>query len=172
VEPSRVWDANAQDASLSTLFEELYTRHYRDVFRYCLVLTRDRNDAEDIAAEAFVRAWGAWRRGREPSGQPLTWLLVIARHLATDRWRRLGRSLGLRAPAAPAASEHEVEALMWLEAVTRILTSRQREAIALRYHRDLTDAEIGQVMGLSESGVRSLVARALAVLRNHPEVLR
>lgn len=172
VEPSRVWDANARDADAAVLFEDLYARHYRDVFRYCLVLTRHREDAEDVAAETFARAWHAWQRGREPYGKPLTWLLVIARRIATDRWRRLARSLGPRPAVSAPAGSAEVEALLWLESVTRALTSRQREAIALRYHRDLTDTEIGLVMGLSESGVRSLVSRALAALREHPEVLR
>ena len=41
----------------------------------------------------------------------------------------------------------------------------------LRYQRDLTDADIAVVMGLTESGVRSLAARALAALRAHPELL-
>jgi DNA-directed RNA polymerase specialized sigma24 family protein len=52
-----------------------------------------------------------------------------------------------------------------------VLTARQREVLVLRYQRDLTDADIGSVMRLSESGVRSLVARALAILRSHPELL-
>ena len=41
----------------------------------------------------------------------------------------------------------------------------------LRYQRDLSDADIGLVMNLSESGVRSLVTRALESLRAHPELL-
>jgi DNA-directed RNA polymerase specialized sigma24 family protein len=43
--------------------------------------------------------------------------------------------------------------------------------LLLRYRRDLTDDEIGGVMGLSASGVRSLAARALDTLHNHPELL-
>lgn len=66
--------------------------------------------------------------------------------------------------------EPNFEALAWLDTLAHVLPSRQREALVLRYQGDLTDAEIGLVMGLSESGVRSLVARGIATLRNHPEV--
>jgi DNA-directed RNA polymerase specialized sigma24 family protein len=43
--------------------------------------------------------------------------------------------------------------------------------LVLRYQRDLTDADIASVLGMSESGVRSLVARAVEALRAHPELL-
>lgn len=74
-------------------------------------------------------------------------------------------------PTAPSDTAH-LEAMLWLESVAKILPPRQREVIALRYQRQLTDADIGVVMGLSESGVRSLVARAIETLRKHPEVWR
>jgi RNA polymerase sigma factor (sigma-70 family) len=61
---------------------------------------------------------------------------------------------------------------MWLDRLAAALPERQREVVFLRYRRDMSDAEIGEVMGLSESGVRSLAARAIAALRNHPEIGR
>ncbi len=60
---------------------------------------------------------------------------------------------------------------MWFEALAGVLSDRQREVLLLRYQSDLTDADIAMIMGLSQSGVRSLVARALATLRSHPELL-
>jgi RNA polymerase sigma factor (sigma-70 family) len=154
------------------LFEELYERHYADVFRYALVLTNSRDEAEEVAAETFARAWRAWSQGREPDGSPLPWLLVIARNVAIDWWRRLSRATARLLPRGGQDGHAEVESLLWLEALVRVLPPRQREVIVLRYYRDLADAEIGRVMGLSESGVRSLVARAMATLRRHPEVWR
>ena len=41
--------------------------------------------------------------------------------------------------------------------------------VFLRYQRDLSDEEIGEILGLSASGVRTLVSRALAALRQHPD---
>jgi RNA polymerase sigma-70 factor (ECF subfamily) len=153
-------------------FEELFERHYPDVFRYALVLTNSRDDAEDVAAETFARAWRAFRQHREPAGPPLPWLFTIARNIATDWWRRLSRRATNLLPHYDGDSGDRVESLLWLESLVRALPPRQREVIALRYHRDLSDREIGRVMGLSESGVRSLVARAIQTLRQHPEVWR
>jgi RNA polymerase sigma factor (sigma-70 family) len=156
----------------AVLFEELFNRHYPDVFRYALVLTNSREDAEDVAAETFARAWKAFAARREPQGPPLPWLFTIARNIATDWWRRLSRRATQLLPRQDGDSSDRVESLLWLESLARALPPRQREVIALRYHRDLSDREIGRVMGLSESGVRSLVARAIQTLRRHPEVWR
>jgi RNA polymerase sigma-70 factor (ECF subfamily) len=157
---------------VSVLFEEVYERHLGDVFRYALVLTRDRDEADDVVAETFARAFRAWRNGAEPDGAPLAWLLTVARNIAMDGWRRARRVLSRPAESTAPSDTARLEAVLWLESVSAILPARQREVIALRYHRELTDADIGAVMGLSESGVRSLVARAIETLRKHPEVWR
>ena len=156
-------------------FEAAYVRHYRDVHRYLLGLTRSVDEADDLAAETFERALGAWASGPMPD-QALPWLLLTARRLATDRWRRARRLAGLLPRAItgrpPSAGETRTDFWLWFDAVARILTDRQREVLVLRYQRDLTDADIASVMGISESGVRSLVGRAVEVLRNHPDLLR
>jgi RNA polymerase sigma factor (sigma-70 family) len=152
--------------------ERVYADHYRDVHRYLVGLTASTADAEDVAAETFERAIRTWERVPEPA---LPWLLLTARRIATDRWRRARRLARLvLAPRRPAdgAGEAETEFRLWFRAVSGALTARQREALVLRYQRDLTDADIARIMGLSESGVRSLVARALEILRDHPELIR
>lgn len=152
--------------------ERLYADHYRDVFRYALSLTRSPEEAEEIAADTFERALRTWS---EVPARPVAWLLLTARRVATDHWRRARRlarimlTVGTRRPdpvSGPAS-----DFATWFDALAGVLTARQREVLVLRYQRDLTDADIGAVMGLSESGVRSLVARALSVLRSHPELL-
>ena len=157
-------------------FEEVYRHHERDVVRYLTLLLRRPDDAEDLAADTFRRAFEAWRDGRGPAGRPLPWLLTIARRQAFNRWRRrrlidwLPLPGGSREPA-DASTTAEREFWLWLDALARALPDRQREVLFLRYRRDLDDAEIGEVMGLSASGVRSLRARAIQSLRDHPELL-
>jgi RNA polymerase sigma factor (sigma-70 family) len=172
IEVHRPGDRVSGGEVVRVLFEEVYERHLGDVFRYAFVLTRNRDEADDVTSEAFARAFRAWQSGREPSGPTLPWLLTIARNIATDGWRR-GRRILARPPESTGPSDTaQLEAMLWLESVVAVLPPRQREVIALRYHRELTDADIGTVMGLSESGVRSLVARAIDNLRKHPEVWR
>lgn len=159
-------------------FEAAYRAHHRDVLRYAALMLRDPDDAADVAADAFTRAFAAWRDGRGPTGRPLPWLLVITRRLVLDRYRRrrLVRWLPLlhgervAAPASDGASAGEV--WVWLGELAAALPERQREVLFLRFRRDLTDEEIGEVLGLSASGVRSLLSRAIHALREHPELSR
>ena len=160
------------NVALSRELERIYALHYRDVSRYLLALTRSAADAEEITSETFERALKSWDRVPE---QPLPWLLLTARRVSTDRWRRVRRfaraAFGLRENRRGDAGEQRTEFWLWFDALATILTARQREAIVLRYQDDLSDADIGSIMGISESGVRSLVARALAAMRSHPEIL-
>lgn len=153
--------------------ESAYLAHYRDVYRYAFGLTRSTDDAEEITAEVFERAVRNWTT--EPE-RPLPWLLLTARRIATDRWRRARRYLALvsgarRNHSADNSDQQSTEFTLWFDAVCRLLTARQREALVLRYQRDLSDAEIARILGTSQSGARSLISRAIEVLRSHPEVL-
>jgi RNA polymerase sigma factor (sigma-70 family) len=156
----------------ASLVERAYVARYRDVYRYVLALTNSAADAEDVTAEVFERALRSWRT--EPE-RVEAWLLLTARRLATDRWRRARRFVTilprLGAGGRDDADEQRSEFWEWFGAVSRVLTDRQREVLILRYQRDLADADIATVLGMSESGVRSLVARALDALRAHPELL-
>jgi RNA polymerase sigma factor (sigma-70 family) len=169
--------AQLPDPAEASSFEDVYRRHERDVVRYLTLLLGRPEEAEDVAADTFGRAFEAWRDGRGPAGRPLPWLMTIARRLAMNRWRRrrliqwLPLPIGRHDPR-PEASAADREFWLWLDALARALPERQREVLVLRYRRDLDDAEIGEVMGLSTSGVRSLRARAIQSLRDHPELLR
>jgi RNA polymerase sigma factor (sigma-70 family) len=160
-------------------FEALYRQRYRDVYRYALLMLRSAEDAEDVTGEAFQRAYAAWDSGHGPSGQALPWLLLITRRLVIDRTRR--RRLLSWLPLAGLQPSHEpvdqadtgrAEFWLWFERFARELPARQREVLILRYQRDLDDPQIGEILGISASAVRSLVARACATLRRNPEIWR
>jgi RNA polymerase sigma-70 factor (ECF subfamily) len=171
-------------------FEVVYSAHYRDVSRHVILTTRGRDDVEEIVAETFARAFAAWRSGHGPAGRPLPWLLVIARRIATDRWRRRrliawlplpdsrrsspgdwdGRRATEAEPGSPDRAAGVAEFWLWLDALSRALPTRQRDVIFLRYQQDLSDEDIGEVLGLSASGVRTLASRALSGLRDHPDL--
>jgi RNA polymerase sigma-70 factor (ECF subfamily) len=153
--------------------EALYLQHRDDVFRYVAVLTGDPDVAADIVAETFARALVAGRAGKLPE-PAVPWLLVTSRRLATDRWRRIKTARLARPALKPGEPRHidDAESRLWLAQICGLLNPRQREAIVLRYVSDLADREIGRAMNLSESGVRSLISRALERLRTHPEVWR
>jgi RNA polymerase sigma factor (sigma-70 family) len=160
-------------------FEALYRQRYRDVYRYVLLMLRSAEDAEDVTGEAFQRAFAAWNAGHGPAGQALPWLLLIARRLVIDRTRR--RRLLSWLPLGGMNPSHEpstdsdtgrTEFWIWFDRFARELPARQREVLILRYQRDLDDPQIGEILGISASAVRSLVARACAALRRNPEIWR
>lgn len=159
-------------------FEEIYRDHYQDVYRYVLLRTGRPDEAEDIVADSFDRAFSAWRSGNGPAGRALPWLIVIARRIIVDRWRRgrlirwlpLAVGVDRTEPVDPDDPRARAEIWHWLDRLAQALPARQREALLLRYHRDLSDEEIGEVLGLSASGVRTLVSRALMAIRQHPEL--
>jgi RNA polymerase sigma-70 factor (ECF subfamily) len=164
---------------LSDSFEGLYRQRYRDVYRYALLMLRHEAEAEDVTAETFDRAYSAWCGGRGPAGPALPWLLLIARRIVIDKQRR--RRLISWLPIAGLAPHDEPSAVddtsrtdfwLWFDRFARLLPARQREVLILRYQRDLDDQTIGEILGLSTSGVRSLVARACETLRRNPEIWR
>ena len=174
----RVGDARAVEVSDET-FEALYRQRYHDVYRYVLLMLRSADEAEDVTGEAFQRAYTAWGAGRGPAGAPLPWLLLIARRLVIDRMRRRRLiswlPLGLLGPSdEPSAGVDtgRAEFWLWFDRFARELPARQREVLILRYQRDLDDESIGEILGLSASGVRSLSARACEALRRNPEIWR
>jgi RNA polymerase sigma factor (sigma-70 family) len=157
-----------------TQFEAIYREHFGSVYRYAAMLVADPSDAADLTSETFERAYRAWSTGRPPSGPVLPWLLLIARRISVDRWRQIRVWLSARGRLASVAADDraETESRLWLEAIAGALPRRQREVLVLRYLGELSDVEIGALMQLTPSGVRSLAARAVQSLRDRPEVWR
>ena len=158
-------------------FAELFHARYRDVCRYSALMLGSVRDAEDVAAETFVKAYEASRAGRGPRGEPLPWLLLIARRIVMNRRRRARfiSWLPLRNgfDASGEASElEEMEFRVWLRQLSRLLTARECELLFLQYLDDLDDGRAGVVLGLSPSGVRTLRSRALGKLRERKESWR
>ena len=156
-------------------FERVFALGWLPVCRYCLVLTADRDEAEEVAAETFKRAYEAWTRGRGPSGAPIPWLLTIARRIVIDRTRRGRLVVWLRIlPQDRAASAQDeidnLEVWIWFQQLCRALPARQREVLLMRYGLDLSDQEIGRILGMTAGSARTTIARALARLRTLPEV--
>ncbi|HEY5486525.1 MAG TPA: sigma-70 family RNA polymerase sigma factor [Candidatus Limnocylindrales bacterium] len=155
-------------------FEMLYAAAWSPVYRYSLTLVRDLDDAADVAAETFRRAFVAWRAGKGAVAEPLPWLFLTARRIVVDRERRnrLVRWLPLTNAAADAADNplSRTELWLWFRQLCEALPDRQREALVLRYGFDMSDEDIGRLIGVSPAGVHTLVSRALSRLRAQPEI--
>ena len=152
--------------------DELYAAHWRQLVRLSVLLVRDTGLAEEIVQDAFVAMHGRWGRLREPD-RALAYLrqAVVNRSRSALRHRAVvaRHDAAQRPPAAePGADESSVAAVRRdavLDALRR-LPPRQREALALRYYLDLSEAEIADAMGISRGAVKSHASRGSAALRD------
>ena len=152
-------------------FAELYERTFPRVYAYVASLLRDRASAEDVTAQAYERAYGRRRSYRESRGSMDAWLFGIARNAALDELRRRKRRARLETdPAdhyAPGLDDY-AELAVRRETVRRALAAldgQERDMVALKFAGGLSNAEIGGVLGLSESNVGTRLHRTITKLR-------
>jgi DNA-directed RNA polymerase specialized sigma24 family protein len=81
------------DPSPDDAFQRAAEELWMPVYRFALALTNDLGEADDVAQEAFLRLW-QHRASIDWSAPPIGWLLVTARRVAFDRFRRLARTCG------------------------------------------------------------------------------
>ena len=75
-------------------FAELYNLTSAKLFGVCLRVLQDRNEAEDVLQEVYVRIWNKADRYAVTGHSPMTWLITIARNLAIDKLRARPKSFG------------------------------------------------------------------------------
>jgi RNA polymerase sigma factor (sigma-70 family) len=151
-------------------FDALYREARDDVFAYAATLLRDRGAAEDVTAQAFERAYRKRSRYDARRGSPRAWLFGIVRNAALDELRRIKRSAEatLPPPNLDPAPDEAAELTAQRDAVRaalHLLPPRDRELIALKYHADLSNAEIAAVLRVSETNAGTLLHRAMTKLR-------
>jgi RNA polymerase sigma-70 factor (ECF subfamily) len=146
-----------------TEFEKLYERYARDVYRFSLYLSGSPAQAEDIAAETFVRVWTARDKVRVATVK--AYLFTIARHLHADGRRREARHAELSeslidpgpGPELEAASRQELEAVL---AALQKLPEPDRAALLMRAQDGMPYEEIAGALGLSLPAAKVKVHRA------------
>jgi RNA polymerase sigma-70 factor (ECF subfamily) len=151
-------------------FDALYRDARDDVFAYTATLLRDRAAAEDVTAQAFERAYKRRSRFDARRGSPRAWLFGIARNAALDelRSRKRAATAEYPSPAGGRAPDEAAELAAERDAVRAALgklAARDRELIALKYHAELSNAEIAEVLGVSASNAGTLLHRAMNKLR-------
>ena len=156
-------DANA--------FERLVREHQHMVYCVALSVCKDPATAEDLAQEAFLKAYRSVDEVREPA-QLKTWLYSIARFTAIDwvrrrkneRWQGLSAEAAGELPERPEAEAKEDRTVRVMD-VIRGLKEEHREIMILRYVRGLSYAQIAKATGLTSSAVGEKLSRIRDLVR-------
>jgi RNA polymerase sigma factor (sigma-70 family) len=168
-------DGQPEAVRLPGRFEYFYLEEYPKVVALVYVLSGSRAGAEDIAQEAFLRAYRDWERVGSYEHQA-AWVRRVAANLATSGLRRrlvevraLTRLAGRREPAVDPLAAQDGE--FW--AVVRALPPRQARAVALYYFQDLSVQQTATVLGCAEGTVKAHLAKARRTLaRQLPAEMR
>ena len=168
----------------------LVKRYSPQLFRFLTRTTGQPDLAEDLLQDTWLRVME--KLDRYHTDKPFApWLYTVARNLAIDKLRRLGRQgkkaeprltedgalddpVELAADSAPSALEN-LEKQNLLEHVERTLAGlpfELREVLTLRFQEELQLEEIAQVVGLPSSTVKSRLYRGLEQLRLRVERIR
>ncbi|HEX9377884.1 MAG TPA: SigE family RNA polymerase sigma factor [Actinomycetota bacterium] len=148
---------------------QLYAVHIDEAFRIAYLLTGNRQLAEDLAQDGFLRLMGRLVHLR-PSVDFGAYLRRTVVNLVNSHYRRrrveqryLQREGGMPPPDAKGPDLGDRDR-MRLALLT--LPRRQRTAVVLRYYADLSDRQAAEIMGCRPSTVRALVSRGMASLRS------
>ncbi len=166
-------------------FGELLDRYWRQVFGRFYRRLGDRQEAEDLAQDVFLRLY-RYRKRYEPRAKFATWLFHIAQNVLRNALRskrrhacvRLGGAAdsaaegdGLEAPRrkpcdSPSGPLEQAETIVVVRRAVSGLGDRQRVALELHQFQDRTCAEIAEEMDMSPKAAKSLLYRARHQLRS------
>jgi RNA polymerase sigma-70 factor (ECF subfamily) len=152
-------------------FEEALRRHEREIMRFLLRTTRDREDALDLFQETWLRAYRAYPR-LDPDSSLRPWLFRIASNLCRNRLRELVRRGRVfadgdcpdREPRRDADGGGTAE--FDLRRAIAALPARQGQAFAMRKFVGLEYREIAEALGCSEESARANVYQAVKKLKS------
>lgn len=147
---------------------DLYAAHMPAAIRLALVLTGSREDAEDLAQEAFIRTAGRFAdlRSRDAFPAYLRRAVVNASKMRHRRRAVAARHEPVLWPGdQPATPSLGIEERDRLARALFTLPERQRAALALRFYCDLSEAETADILGCRRGTVKSLVSRGVEAMR-------
>lgn len=139
--------------------------------RTAFLLTGDWGLAEDLLQTALAKSYVAWGRIRHQD--PEAYVRKVLVNTYATWWRRKWRGESpteVLPEGAPADTWSDVDERLRLAAALDRLPRRQRAVVVLRFHEDLTEAEVARALGCSVGTVKSQAAKALAKLRLDPSL--
>lgn len=149
-----------------TGFDAFFQAEYPRLAKALYLVCGNRHEAEEVAQDAFVRAYERWHLVVRAENRP-GYVYRIAVNLYRSKLRRASRAG--RRTFRPEPEADPIEAITERDAIGRVLaglTEGQREAVVLVEWLGMTDAEAGALLGISPVTVRVRIHRARVALRS------
>jgi RNA polymerase sigma-70 factor, ECF subfamily len=164
-----------RDLHIPARFEDAVRAHEREIMRFLLRMTGDRDDAQDLFQETWLRAYRAYPQLKSADGlRP--WLFRIASNLCRNRKRDNSRRARVITPAEVDPEEHAASApgssrsegwdgVIHMKRMVARLPQAQRTALMMRKFGGLDYREIGAALRCSAESARASVYQALKKLK-------
>ena len=162
--------ANGDDAA----FAELYYASYRQIYGFLLALTKNKEDAEDLLQNTYIRIRNGSHLYRK-QGTPMTWMCAVAKNQFLDFVRKKSKGVSVdfdevekyvSEGLGTGVKQHkDVENEMVLEKAFEILNKQERTIVVLHMIDGLKHREISKITGIPLSTVLSKYNRSLKKLR-------
>lgn len=158
----------ASTVSSPVSFEEFFQAESDRVFGLMVLVTGDREEAEEIAQEAFLSVWERWDRVGV-TARPGAYLTTTAMNVFRKRQRRASVLRRLLPMLTDSSRVDQPDAELMLSESLRVLTPRQRAALVLTELVGCSAEEAGRILHVHPSTIGALKYQGRAALKKEPE---
>jgi RNA polymerase sigma-70 factor (ECF subfamily) len=162
---------------MDSVFQRIYENYHQDLFQFLFYMVKNKETAEDLVQEVYIRVYKSYQRFEGKSSEK-TWLYSIARNAAIDHFRKQ-KSWKQRLlenfdwdkqqvkddSPIPEEIALQKEQIQWLYKSLDQCTMDQKSVIILRYIQSLSISETAEVLGWTESKVKTTQHRALKAVK-------
>ena len=154
-------------------FGLLYRQYFTPVFRYIYARTKNKEETEDLTQTVFLKIYQSVGRFEWRGKSPLAYFFTVARNVVIDFYRKK------KAIYVEDVEEQKVELTqeeikrcveqgdvkIFVDSAVKGLSNFYQEVITLKFLKELTNKEIAEILGKSETAIRQAQCRALKKLR-------
>lgn len=168
---------------MDSVFNDLYEKYHQDVFQFLFYMVRNREQAEDLMQEVYIRVLKSYQHFEGKSSEK-TWLFSIARNVAIDAFRKQkgwkqrimekfdwsSQQVKDEYPIPEEIAIQKEEIQIMYQGLENC-TVDQKMVVIMRYIQELSITETAEALGWTESKVKTTQHRALKVLKKNMEEL-
>lgn len=165
---------------MKDIFEDIYDKYHHDLHKFVFYMVKDKQVTEDLVQEVYIKVLNSYQNFRGESSEK-TWLFSIARHITIDYFRAQKRKRNRiyeffdwaeKGTALPDIQPLPEEIAVQTEDIKNIYsymnycTADQKSVLILRYIQSFSIKETAEILGFSQSKVKTTQHRGLKVLKD------